>query len=124
MCTAHCDPGLIDAAAANGVFAYLIKPARVADMLASMQVAVSRFQEARHLCQEVDKLKGDLNARKIIEKAKGIIMRMHNMTEEDAHRFLQKESQRQSKPLPELAQAIITAEQIIQSECLNKAPRE
>lgn len=113
MCTAYCDDELMSQAAGVGVYAYVVKPCRLADLLPAMNVAVSRFEESKLLRGEVAALKETLTARKWIEQAKGIIMRTRHISEEEAHSFLQRESQRQSKPLPELAQAIVLVEKTL-----------
>lgn len=110
ICTAHCDDCAVDAAASLGVYAYVVKPCRLADLLPTISVAISRFHDAKLLKNEVESLGEALESRKLVEQAKGIVMRTRRVTEEEAHRFLQRESQRQSKPLSDLAKAIILAE--------------
>jgi AmiR/NasT family two-component response regulator len=110
ICTAYCDDDAIDSAANLGVYAYIVKPCRLADLLPTISMAISRFHDVRLLKNEVESLEEALENRKLMEQAKGIVMRTRRVSEEDAHRFLQRESQRQSKPLPDLAKAIILAE--------------
>ena len=109
MCTGHYDDELINAASRIGVYAYVVKPCRLANLLPAINLAISRFQEARLLRNEVDSLKEALSTRKVVEQAKGIIMRTRGLPEESAHKFLQQESQRQSRSLGELAKAIVVA---------------
>lgn len=116
ICTAYYDEDLIGSAIDAGVYAYVVKPCRLADLLPAMNVAISRFRDAKALRGEVDTLKETLSARKLIEQAKGIVMRTRHLSEEEAHRFMQQESQRQSKPLSDLAQAIIIAEKALLSK--------
>ena len=110
ICSAYCDDELVNSAAEAGVYAYVVKPCRSADLLPAMSTAVLRFGDTRQLMAEVDALKEALCARRWVEQAKGIMMKKRGLHEDEAHRFLQQESQRQSKPLPELAKAIVFAE--------------
>ena len=98
-----------DAASRIGVFAYVVKPCKLANLVPAMDIAISRFHDVNLLRSEVDSLNEALANRKVIEQAKGIIMRTRGFSEEAAHKFLQVESQRQSKSLPELAKAIVMA---------------
>lgn len=113
VCSAYFDDELINAVSNAGVFAYVVKPCRLSDLLPAIKVSMSRFEESRILKGEVKQLKQTLEERKCIEKAKGIIMRVRQIPEEQAHRFLQIESQRQSKSLMELAKAIILADSVL-----------
>ena len=71
---------------------------------------MSRFAEFRALHREVDDLRETLETRKMVERAKGILMRRLNLTEEEAFRRLQWRSQNENKQLGEIAKAIITAD--------------
>lgn len=111
MCTAYCDQELIDTAGKAGAFAYVVKPCRLSDLLPAIDLAICRFHDAMMLQGKVEALTENLKARKLIEQAKGIVMQARQLGESEAHHFLQQESQRQSKPLAELAEAIVLAEQ-------------
>jgi len=115
ICTAYYDDELVNAAAGVEVYAYVVKPCRLPDLVPAINMAVSRFEDARLLRGEVDALKNALAARKWIEQAKGILMRTRHLAEDEAHKFLQQESQRQSRPLSELAKAIVLAEEALLS---------
>ena len=109
MCTAYSDEKLVMAATKVGVYAYIVKPFRLQNLLPAMHVAAWRFEENKLLRGEVDILKEAMIARKLVEKAKGVVMKARCLSEEAAHKFLQHESQRQSKSLTDLAKAIVTA---------------
>ncbi|HUV05051.1 MAG TPA: response regulator [Armatimonadota bacterium] len=120
ICTAYCDDDLMNMAANVGVYAYVVKPCRLSDLLPAINVAISRFEESRLLRGEIETLKQALEDRKCIEQAKGIVMRTRQLTEEQAHRFLQQESQRQSRLLRELAEAIVLADRTFSSKCYDE----
>jgi AmiR/NasT family two-component response regulator len=108
MVTAFSQAGYVEAATAAGAMAYLVKPFSKRDILPAMQVAVSRFAEARALEAEVDDLSERLESRKAVERAKGILMGK-GMSEPDAFRRLQKLAMDRRKPLREVADALMLA---------------
>jgi two-component system, response regulator PdtaR len=111
--SAYGDKELVDRAAAAGVFGYLIKPVGVESLAAQIEVAVKRFQEQRRLVAENQTLAQTLETRKLVEKAKGIMMQRLKLSEADAHRRLQQESQKRRQNLAEVARKIIDSEAIL-----------
>ncbi len=109
LLTAYSDQTLIERAAAAGVFAYLVKPVGEEDLLPAILTARTRFGEFQELRKEVTTLSEALEARKIIERAKGILMDRLRISEAEAFRRMQIQSQRENKRLVEIARAIITA---------------
>jgi two-component system, response regulator PdtaR len=107
--TAYTDHALVERAAAAGVFAYLVKPVAVEDLLPAILTAQARFGEFQELRKEVATLSEALHARKLIERAKGILMDRLRISEAEAFRRMQVQSQRENKRLVEIARAIITA---------------
>jgi len=107
--TAYADQALVERAAAAGVFAYLVKPVGEEDLLPAILTARARFGEFRELRKEVATLSEALEARKLIERAKGILMDRLRISEAEAFRRMQVQSQRENKRLVEIARAIITA---------------
>ena len=112
-CTAYFQDDMVDEATEAGVYAYVVKPFRLADLLPALKVAITRFEEVEQAKAEVGDLKQALEARKWVEQAKGVVMRTRNLSEEQAHRFLQQESQRQATKLTDLAKAIVTADKTL-----------
>ncbi|HEX9092653.1 MAG TPA: ANTAR domain-containing protein, partial [Coriobacteriia bacterium] len=108
MVTAFSQAGYVEQAAEAGVLAYLVKPFAKKDILPAMQVAVSRFAEARALEAEVDDLSERLETRKAVERAKGLLM-AKGMTEPDAFRRLQKLAMDRRRTLRDVADALILA---------------
>ncbi|HLJ62338.1 MAG TPA: response regulator [bacterium] len=109
LLTAYSDQALIERAAAAGVFAYLVKPVAEEDLLPAILTARTRFAEFQELRKEVATLSEALEARKVIERAKGILMDRLRISEAEAFRRMQIQSQRENKRLVEIARAIITA---------------
>ncbi len=109
LLTAYTDPALVERAAAAGVFAYLVKPVAEEDLLPAVLTARARFGEFQELRKELATLSEALEARKVIERAKGILMDRLRVSEAEAFRRMQVQSQRENKRLVEIARAVITA---------------
>ncbi|MCS7190438.1 MAG: response regulator [Fimbriimonadales bacterium] len=112
LLTAYSDSDLIQRAKQAGVYGYLVKPFKQADLTPAIEVALARYQEARELEQQVDDLKEALETRKIIERAKGILMDTYGLREQEAYRRIQVQSMNTRKSMREIAEAIIIAHTI------------
>jgi response regulator NasT len=112
LLTAHSEPDLIARAREAGVFAYLVKPFKEADLNPAMEVAISRHKEFAAVSQQVEDLRDTLETRKLVERAKGILMDRHGMKESDAFRRIQVQSMNTRKSMREIAQAIIIASEV------------
>ncbi len=104
------DPELIAEAEANHIQAYLVKPIKRADLEPAIALAVARFQQFHTLRDEAADLRQALADRKVIERAKGIMMRQAKLDEHDAFRRLQKLARDTNRKLIDVAQMVITAE--------------
>jgi AmiR/NasT family two-component response regulator len=109
--TAHGHPNLVDQAIQGGVIQYLLKPVTSPALHAAIQTALANSREIRSLRQEVDELENTLRERKVIERAKGILMNRRNMSEAEAFRFLQRQSQDKRMPMAKLAESIVQADE-------------
>jgi response regulator NasT len=109
--TGYNDEKLINRASKAGAFAYLIKPVDKNDIKPAINIAQNRFNEYKNLLSELDDSKKALEARKIIERAKGIVMDRKNIKEKEAMKFLQKKSNDQNKKMIIIAKEIIEADQ-------------
>lgn len=110
--SAYHDEDFIQRAQEQCVMSYLIKPIEKHNLATAIQLAIRRFQEFETLRTENDDLKKTLEDRKIIEKAKGILMKRAVLDEEAAFRKLQKQARDQSKSMVTLAQSVIDASQM------------
>jgi response regulator NasT len=109
LLTAYGQKDLVDKAKEAGVVGYLVKPFRENDLLPAIEVALARFAEFKAVRQEVEDLKNALETRKLVERAKGILMDTQGMDENEAFRKIQKMSMNTRKPMKEVAEAIILA---------------
>lgn len=109
LLTAYSDQELINRAKEAGVFGYLVKPFKPSDLTPAIEVARSRFESNIALSKEISDLSERLEARRAIEKAKGILMREQGLDESEAYRRIQTQSMNARKSMKEVADAIILA---------------
>lgn len=110
--SSHLDPELIQRAKEAGVMAYLLKPLREEELLPAIELAISRFKEFTALRQENADLKRTLEDRKLIERAKGILMTRESVSEQVAFTRIQKASMNTRRSMAEIAQAILLSEEV------------
>ena len=113
LLTAYSEAQLVERAAQANIAAYLMKPVSEEDLLPALTLALTRFKQFQALRREVVDLREALEARKVIEKAKGILMRRLDLTEEEAFRRLQRQSQEGNRKLAQVAEAIVLADQML-----------
>jgi response regulator NasT len=95
-----------------GAMGFLSKPLRPTDLRAAIPIAVSRFRERIALEEEVQNLSERMEARKLVGRAKAILMERHGLSEREAFRRIQGQGQLLNKPVHEIARAIITASEL------------
>ena len=113
--TAFSQKELVDGAKEAGVVAYLVKPFRESELVPAIEVALARFSEFRVLEQQVGDLKEALETRKLVDRAKGLLMDTQSLTEAEAFRKIQKMSMNTRKSMREIAEAIILTHQVEKS---------
>ncbi len=111
LLTAYSQRELVDRAKEAGVVGYLVKPFRENEIGPAIDIALARFQEFRELAKQVGDLNETLETRKIVDRAKGILMDTQHLTEAEAFRKIQKMSMNTRKPMKEIAEAIILAQE-------------
>ncbi len=116
LLTAYSQQELIERAKDAGVVGYMVKPFRESDLAPAIEVAVARFAEFRALEKEVGDLTLALETRKLVDRAKGILMDSQDLSEAEAFRKIQKMSMNTRKPMKEVAEAIILAQQAVASD--------
>ena len=108
--SSYSDDELVQRAAAEHVLAYLLKPLDVNTLGAQISIVMRRFEEFTILRMEANHYRQSLQDRKLIERAKGILMRTSKIEEHEAFRRMQKAASRSNKKLVEIAQTIIDAD--------------
>jgi two-component system, response regulator PdtaR len=107
MLTAYSQKTLVEEAIKAGAMAYLVKPFDKTDLMPAIEVATARFSEAKELETQIKNLEDRLEARKLIERAKGILMIKHGYDESAAFRQLQKWSMDRRVSLKDVADAVV-----------------
>ncbi len=115
LVSAYHDPELIERAEGDHVLAYMVKPIGQADLLPAISVAMRRFSELQALRAEASDLRQALADRKIIEQAKGVLMRVIGLDEKDAFRRLQEVAAERNIKLVEGAREIMALEKAFRS---------
>jgi response regulator NasT len=105
----HSDTEMIKAAVESGVGAYIVDGLRKERVKAILDMAVSRFNAFNELRDELDRAKQALGERKVVERAKGILMKERGLTEEAAYGLLRKAAMNENRRVAEIAQAVVTA---------------
>jgi two-component system, response regulator PdtaR len=112
LLTAYSDKELVERARDAGVFAYLVKPFKPNDLPPAIEVARGRFEANAQLSKEVESLSEKLEARKLVDRAKGILMDEQKISEAEAYRRIQQQSMNMRKTMKEVAEAIIMAKSV------------
>ena len=110
MLTAFSQRDLVERARDAGAMAYLVKPFQKRDLLPAIEMATSRFAEIRALEAEVSDLKERLEARKLIERAKGALMTQHGLSEPEAFRWIQRAAMDNRTSMRSVAELVLAGE--------------
>lgn len=114
--SAYSDSRTVEEATRSPVFHYLVKPIDPDDLAPAIAVARARFIDWAEARRQRDQLEVKLEERKLIERAKGLLMDTRNLSEREAYRFLQKTSQDKNTPMVELARKILLAAPLLQKD--------
>jgi len=112
MLTAFSQRELVDRARDAGVMAYVLKPFTINDLVPAIEIAISRHLQMKSLAAEVADLHDRLETRKIIDRAKGILMAALNLSEPEAFSWIQKAAMDRRLTMKEVAQAVISPEAV------------
>ena len=115
LLTAFSQQDLVERAREAGVVGYIVKPFREAELVPAIEIALARFQEFQALEKETADLKETLETRKLVDRAKGLLMDTQGLTEAEAFRKIQKMSMNTRKPMKEIAEAILLTHQMEKS---------
>jgi response regulator NasT len=110
MLTAFSQKELIDRARDAGVMAYVVKPFTIGDLVPAIEIAISRHAQMKSLAEEVADLHERLETRKIIDRAKGILMKALNLSEPEAFSWIQRAAMDRRLTMKEVANAVISPE--------------
>jgi len=108
MLTAFSQRDLVMKASEIGVMGYVVKPFTINDLIPAMEVATSRFRVMSELTKEIADLSQKLEVRKLVDKAKGILMKALNLSEAEAFSWIQKTAMDRRLTMKEVAEAVIS----------------
>jgi response regulator NasT len=114
LVSAYHDPELIARAEADHILGYLVKPIKQSDLEPTIALAMRRFEQFEALRKEAADLRQALEDRKVIERAKGLLMKKVGLDEQEAFRRLQKVAMDSNRRLIEVALMVLTADQAFQ----------
>jgi two-component system, response regulator PdtaR len=112
LLTAYTDRELVDRAREAGVVNYLVKPFRDTELLPAIEIALARYAEFREMDKQLSDFKEALETRKLVDRAKGVLMDTQGLKEQEAFRKIQQLSMNSRKSMREVAQAILLTAQI------------
>jgi len=112
LLTAYSDRELVDRAREAGVVNYLVKPFRDTELLPAIEIALARYAEFREMDKQLSDFKDALETRKLVDRAKGVLMDTQGLKEQEAFRKIQQLSMNSRKSMREVAQAILLTAQI------------
>jgi response regulator NasT len=110
MLTAFSQRELVDRARDAGVMAYVVKPFTIGDLVPAIEIAISRHTQMKSLAAEVEDLHERLETRKVIDRAKGILMQALRISEPEAFSWIQRAAMDRRLTMKEVAQAVISPE--------------
>ena len=108
LLTAYAQQDLVQQATRAPIMAYLLKPVKESELLASIEIAATRFAERLKMAQETAQLRESLDSRKVVERAKGLLMARDGSSEEDAYRKIQAQARQQRRSMRAVAEEILT----------------
>jgi AmiR/NasT family two-component response regulator len=107
LLTAYGDQELVEQAAELPIMAYLIKPVKERELLATLEVVTARFAEQQYTLQQAAELEEQIAARKLVERAKGVLMERESISEEEAYRRIQRQARRERSSMRQVAEGIL-----------------
>lgn len=117
------DTATIRQATQAGVMGYLVKPVRKQELQPAVELAVARFREVRVLWKDNQHLRTAMEARKKIERAKGLLMARQGITEAEAFHSIQRQSMKTRTPMTQIAEAILVTEAVTEAATASKPAR-
>jgi AmiR/NasT family two-component response regulator len=108
--TAFSQRDLIERARDAGALAYLVKPFQRSELIPAVEVALGRFQEMRALFDQTQTLEEQLETRKVVDRAKGMLMDKHGLSESDAFGFIQKRAMQDRVTMRSVAEQVIAGD--------------
>ena len=113
MLTAYSQKELVDRARDAGVMAYVVKPFTIGDLMPAIEIAISRHSQMKSLAAEVADLHDRLETRKLIDRAKGLLMKALNLSEPEAVSWIQRAAMDRRLTMKEVAEAVVNPNAVL-----------
>ena len=107
LLTAYSQKDIVDRAKTSGVLGYLVKPVTPVNLFPAIEVAISQFKRQEEMNNRLNEIEESLETRKLVERAKGILVDIYSISESEAYRRLQQYSMKKRKSMKEVAQAVV-----------------
>lgn len=112
LLTAYSQKDLIERAKDAGVYAYLVKPFQESDLMPAIEISLARYLEQKELESTLGDLEEKLETRKVVDRAKGILMDKYKLSEAEAFKRIQQQSMNQRRSMKDIADAIVIANEV------------
>ncbi|MCH4179333.1 MAG: response regulator [Megasphaera sp.] len=109
LLTAYSQHDVVDKAKDSGVLGYLVKPVSPVNLFPAIEIAISQFKRQEEAAHQLDELNEQMETRKVVEQAKGYLMELYHISEQEAYRRLQQYSMKKRKSLKSVALAVIAS---------------
>ncbi len=116
LLTAYSQQDVVNKAKDSGVLGYLVKPVSPTNLFPAMEIAISQFKRQQEVAQQITEMNEQMETRKAVDKAKGYIMELYHVTEQEAYRRLQQYSMKNRKSLRSVAEAVVASAQKMERE--------
>lgn len=107
LLTAYSQQDIVDKAKVSGVLGYIVKPISQVNLFPAMEIAISQFKRQQDVVRQLDDMNESLETRKAVDKAKGYLMDIYKISENEAYRRLQQYSMKNRKSLKAVAEAVV-----------------
>lgn len=116
LLTAYSQQDIVDQAKDSGVLGYLVKPISPVNLFPAIEIAISQFRRQQEVAKQLDTMNEQMETRKLVDRAKGILMDLYHLPEEEAYRRLQQYSMKHRRSLKEVASAVLSGAKKIKSQ--------
>lgn len=123
LLTAYSQEDMVDKAKDSGVLGYLVKPVSPVNLFPAIEIAMAQFSRQREAAKQLEEMNDRIETRKAVDRAKGCLMDLYHISEDEAYRRLQQYSMKNRKPLKTVAESVIAGAEKIKGQ-KNKAVKE
>ena len=116
LLTAYSQDDMVDKAKDSGVLGYLVKPVSPVNLFPAIEIAIAQFARQREAARQLEEMNDRIETRKAVDRAKGCLMDLYHISEDEAYRRLQQYSMKNRKPLKTVAESVIAGAEKIKGQ--------